>query len=69
MMRAEKVLTWCELRHGLEEVVVYDGPVLLGLLPADGRRRRRRDEELLGQRGRVQVRVLGRGHHLRIQDG
>ena len=61
------VLTWREAGHGCEQVVVDDGPVLLGLLPADGRRRRRRDEELLGQRRQLQVRLLvrARRQHLR----
>ena len=61
------VFTWREAGHGGEEVVVDDGPVLPGLLPADGRRGWRRDEELLRQRRRVQVRLLvrARGQHLR----
>ena len=63
--------TWREAGHGGEEVVVDDGPVLPGLLPADGRRGRRRDEELLRQRRRVQVRLLvrARGQHLQKKDG
>ena len=61
------VFTCREADHGGEEVVVDDGPVLPGLLPSDGRRGRRRDEELLRQRRRVQVRLLvrARGQHLR----